>query len=334
MQKTLRSYKQAYFALVVVVAGGLLAAGLVFAQDTATTAVTVGNAAPSVDAIDKYGSDTITLTENSSVTVTAKVTVSDSNGVGTESSGACSSLSSVDAKLYRDTLAGSYGTTCSQDDNNCYVGTCTATTTGNSCTGGSDTSVDYDCTFTVWYVADPTAAGQAFASDNWIIAATTTDTSAAAGTATNTLEALEVNGLLAHSVTASISYGTLSPGQDSRTDGPAANQVTTVTNTGNTPLDSQIGGDNMCNGAYSASCSTNTISESQQKFDLVNQATYAALTNTLAASATPATIETALAKPTATTSSVTDDLYWAIQIPGGQVSGTYNGLNEFTPVAD
>lgn len=80
-------------------------------------------------------------------------------------------------------------------------------------------------------------------------------------------------------------------------------------------------------------CTANTFTQDQQKFD-TSDVTYASLSNTLAATSSPATIELVLATSTATTSAVTEETYWGIAIPSGQPTGTYTGQNTFTAVGD
>lgn len=295
----------------------LLISGAIVFADTATTTVTVQNATPAISGLTLNAGSSITLVENSFVIATTSMTISDGNG--------CSDIDTVSAKIFRG-ATNSSGTTCSADDSNCYTEfiSCAATTTGNTCTGGLDTSAEYDCAFRLWYVADPTASGASFASDIWVAAATTTD-GVATATATNTGQTIEVNILRAHDVTASIPYGSIAAGADTG----GSNQTTTVTNTGNAPLDSEISGETMCTDF--PTCSGSTLAVTQEKFGLTN-VTYASLTNTLAL--TTATLETVLAKPTATTSAVTDDIYWGIAIPSGQATGSYTGRNTFTAVAD
>ncbi len=294
-----------------------LISGAIVLADTATTTVTVGNAAPVITNLSLNGGNDIALIEGTFVSVGTTMTVSDANG--------CSDIDSVTAKAYRGPI-GSSGTLCTPDANNCYetYGACTATTTGNQCTGGADTSVEYDCSFQFWFIAEPTDAGSPNASDIWIVAATTTDGSLF-GTATNTGETVEVETLRAHDVTATIAYGSLSAG----TDTGASNQLTVITNTGNAALDTEISGEDMCTDF--PTCAAFVLDVAQQKFGL-SDVTYASLSSTLALS--PETMETVLAKPTATSTPVTDDVFWGIAIPGVQPAGDYTGRNTFTAVAD
>lgn len=297
---------------------GLFTSLVIVHADDVSTSVTVGNSAPSISSLSlNYGSD-ITLTENTATYATTTMTVTDTNG--------CSEISSVTAKLYRSDTS-TEGTICSVDDANCYTsfGSCTATTTGDSCTGGADTSVEYECVFKLWYVADPTDSG-AYASDIWVVSATTTDGSNTS-TATNTAQTIEVNTLNSLDVTSSIAYGSVSPNSNTG----ATTQTTTVTNTGNAAIDSEISGDVMCTD-YST-CDGGVMQPSQQKYGL-SDVTYGSLTYTLSATSSPDTRELDLAKPSATTSAVTDDVYWGIAVPSGQTPGSYTGQNTFGAVAD
>lgn len=292
----------------------LFAYGIVLA-DTASTAVTVGNSAPVTSAATFNGGTSITLTESSFQNATGTVTVTDANG--------CSTLTAVTAKFYLASTSNS-GSDCTYDGNSCYTSTCVATTTGNQCTGGSDTSVQYDCGFAVWYTATPTDSGT-WASSLWSFAATSTD-GTAFHVATNTSQTVEVNTLNALSVTASISFGTIGASADTG----STNQTTTVTVTGNNALDTQLSGDVMCTNY--PTCTGGAMAPTQQQFSL-NSFTYGAGT-TLTATTSPTLVETVLAKPTATTTAVTDDILWGIAIPAGQTPGSYTGQNTFTATTD
>ncbi len=308
-------------ATVIVLGALFVSLGLVFA-DTSSTSVTVGNSSPTVTSLSFNGGNNVTLVENSFVHATATMTVSDANG--------CSTVSSVTAQFaFASTTGQATGATCTYDANICYRATsCTATTTGNQCTGGADTSAEYDCGFQVWYPARPTdGSSPGLTSAIWYVSATSTDGSAATGNATNTAQTIEVVTLNALNITGSIPFGTV----PANTNTGGTNQAITHTNTGNTALDNQISGDVMCTD-YST-CVGGVLQPGQQKFDL-NDVTYASLTNTLAATSSPVVIELVLATSTATTSAITDLSYWGIAIPNGQTTGAYTGQNTFTAVAD
>lgn len=283
--------------------------------DTASTSVSVGNSAPVTSAATFNGGSNVTLTENTLVHATGTVTVSDSNG--------CSTITGVTAKFHIASSS-SGGSTCTYDGNTCYTSVCVATTTGNTCTGGGDTSAQYDCGFAIWYNATPTDSGT-WATSIWSFAATSTD-GTASHVATNTAQTIEVTTLNALNVTASIAFGSVPANSDTG----STNQTTTVTVTGNNALDTQVSGDLMCTDY--PTCTGGKLNPSQQEYSL-NSFTYGAGTD-LAATTSPATVETVLAKPTSTTSPVTDDILWGIGIPNGQTTGSYTGQNTFTAVTD
>ena len=288
------AFRSVWVPLGVLLTSMLFAYTIVFA-DSASTSVTVGNSAPVTSAANFNGGTNITLTENTFVHATGTVTVTDANG--------CSSITAVTAKFYLASTSNS-GSNCSYDGNTCYTSVCTATTTGNQCTGGGDTSAEYDCGFQLWYVATPTdGSAPIWSSSIWSFAATSTD-GIDSHVATNTAQTIEVNTLNAHNVTASIAFGSVAANADTG----ATNQTTTVTVTGNTALDTQLSGDLMCTNY--PTCSGGVLQPGQQEYSL-NSFTYGAGTD-LAATTSPVTVETVLAKPTSTTTPVTDDILWGI----------------------
>jgi hypothetical protein len=270
----------------------VLPQALLVKADTATTSVTVGNAAPVIDDVIFNNASNITLNEddgagNGFVFATTTIKITDTNG--------CTTIASVSAKAYRDATT-TAGTTCSPNDNNCYNPTnaCAATTTGGAtpqCTGASDTDVWYECGFKIWYLADPTNTG-AFAGDIWAVAATTSDTSFSTGANTG-----------------------------------ATNSTTTVTNSGNASLDTGIGCDIMCTDYPTCSGGT-PITEGNQEAS-TSPFTWGVGGTDCTATTAPTTYVTALPKPTATTSAVTDDVSWGIGVPGGSNPGSYTGQDTF-----
>ena len=95
----------------------------------------------------------------------------------------------------------------------------------------------YDCTFPLWYIADPTDGGATntvhFASD-WSAAATPVDDNNATGTLATSTIAQEVVSFLALALdTATIPFGALEPGQ--KTDPLVA--TTTIRAVGNVGMD-------------------------------------------------------------------------------------------------
>jgi hypothetical protein len=293
---------------------------------TAITAVTIESGALTIDDIILSNGNNITLTEddgagNGFTFATATVKISGGDG--------CTGITSVTAKLYLASTSND-GTTCTTDDNSCYVpfSACAATTTGGAtpqCTGGGDNDVWYDCGFKLWYLATPTETEP----DNiWSVAATTTDTSPATTTATNSGELVDVFDLFALRTTPTITYGTVDAGSDTG----AVNSTTTVTNTGNISIDTDISCETMCTDF--PTCSGGTLGFSNQEASTL-PFTWGVGGTDCTATTSPTTYVMALPKPTATTSAVTDDVSWGIAVPGGQSpAGDYTGENVFDAVGD
>lgn len=281
-----------------------------------TSSVDIGNATSTISNLSLNGGSNIILNEGTFKSVNSTMTVTDSNG--------CSTITSVTAKLYRAPTS-TAGTNCSQNDNDCYIGNCAATTTGNVCDGGVDTSVEYDCGFNVWYIADPTDAG-AYGGDIWAVAATSSD-GLADGTATNTGQTIEISSLNALTVSSGISHGSMTAGQNTG----VTNQPVYATTTGNTAIDAGINGSRYLCSDW-PTCATNTIDVWNQKYDTTNQ-TYSSLTYTLTSTTTPQ-LELTNAKPTSTTSPEVDIIYWGLNVPGGTPEGSYQSTTTVSAVSD
>lgn len=227
--------------------------------------------------------------------------------------------------------------------NNCYpsqVATttwnleCTASTT--SCTyaaDDTDTTLQFDCTFPLWYIADPTDVNAFYFDESWLAAVSGIDDDAASSEfvpSTNTN--IELNSLLAlNLLDTSIPYGPLEPG----TDSVNLNASTTVETTGNTGLNQELYGESMCNSFVPGSpcqvSSTSTIPVDQQQY--ATSAVSYGSGFTLNASTTPQVLESLIPKSQATTTPSSRDTFWGIAIPGTiTFAGNYFGENVFTAV--
>ncbi|MCB9790776.1 hypothetical protein H6764_02015, partial [Candidatus Nomurabacteria bacterium] len=168
---------------------------------------TVSNVAPSLSSTTINGASDITLTEGTTTSVVVSATVTDNNG--------CSDLSTVVAEIYRSGIGQA---SCSvTDEDNCYTGiSCSINTGANDCTGASDSSAQYDCTFSVEYYADSTTAGTEYPTEDWSAYVTATDDDAAADNA-SPATAVEMNTLVALDISGSPSYGTFGAGDGDST---------------------------------------------------------------------------------------------------------------------
>lgn len=309
--------------------------------------LTVNNVAPTV------ASSTISINGGIDIILTGEATqtpnfafsfvTSDNNNCDAPGGSAGDEVTSYNLSLYR---SGVGSTTCTSaagvyNANNCYPSevdttvwnlSCTASTT--TCSGASDTDMTWDCTFPLWYIADPTgntATATPYNAQNWKAQVRGIDDDAAVGSFSESAVGVEVLPLLAFALnTLSIPYGALEPGQ--QTD--PLNATTTIAATGNVGLDKDVTGSSMCTSYTGATpcapSATSTIPESEQVF-ATSTTSYAQATPL--SSTTPQEVEINVKKSTATSSQQTASAYWGIRVPGTiTYAGSYTGENTFTAI--
>lgn len=306
---------------------GLAATG---GSQGADSTLTVANATPSISNVSINGGAPISVTveegETTGFTVTFDVTDNNScvaNGSTTPE------ISSADINVYR---SGVGSTSCQAsgdyDPNNCYAGT-KATTTWNvvctqsgACLGPTHDTVEWTCTYPLWFVVDPTDAGSQYPGTTWLATALAVDDNSATSSLKEADSGVTLNQFLSFDMaTTSISYGSFEPG-----DGNASTSVTTdLRSTGNVGLDENLYGADMCTTYPSCSGSaTDTIAVANQHYatSTVAYASGAALATTTQP------LELNAPKSTSTSSPATTNTYWGIQIPPAlTLSGEYIGEN-------
>lgn len=273
---------------------------------------TVNNVSPVVSSVNVNGGADIVLTEGTSQTVTVTGTVTDNNS--------CNDLSTIEASLYRSAI-GYVGcdTNAEDEDDNCYAQvSCTIDTGGDTCTGSTDASADYECDVSVWFNADPTDATTVYSAQDWKGTINAIDDNAASGN-TESTGTVEMESLVGYSVTSSIAYGTLSVGQAN----DPLDKIVTTTATGNVGLDQELSGVDMDDGGI------NTIAIGQQKYALASSTPYASGTSM---TTSPVEVEINIPKTTNYAAPSTGDTYLGLEIPPGTVSGSYSGTVTITAV--
>ncbi len=314
------------------------------AQGTDST-LTVGNVAPTVTAgsISVNGGSNIILSQSATQTpgFTLSFTAVDNNSCQTSAS--TSELVSNVISVYRSGITDAVcdGSSGAYNPNSCYTSgsatstwdlSCTLDT--NSCSGALDTAAVYNCTFPLWYFADPTdgtATSTQYSTQHWMSAIQAIDDDFATGTkATSTTGVghVDVESFLSYALnTATIPYGSLEPGQ--QTDPIVA--TTTLAATGNLGLDQRLQGESMCptytTSAHCNNSSSSTVDASEQVYGTTTSA-YAA--GFALSSTTIQELELNVQKSTTTTGSATGNTYWGIRIPGTiTLAGDYTGENTF-----
>ena len=309
---------------------------------------TVNNVAPTVlgGDIDLNGGVDITLTQEADETTGFTL-----DFIARDANSCVNSVAAPEIVNYRVAVFRSdYGTTtCSglagtYNPNYCYPSgvssavwnlNCVASST--SCTGPLDDSVIFECTFPLWFIADPTDNAvnipAAFEAANWSAGVSAIDDDAAIGAMATTSNPVDLISFTALDLlTAEIPFGALEPGDDSGT----LTATTTIVSTGNTGIDQELTGESMCGtfavGNECAPSASSTIPESEQQFASTSIAYDSIFAGTLS-STTNQELELDVNKTTSTSTLSQGVTYWGIAVPISiTLAGSYQGLNTFTAV--
>jgi hypothetical protein len=311
-------------------------------QQGVDSVLTVNNMTPSISAASISILDTdgvgplVLLTPNGETTgFQLRYTVDDQNSCTTTVN--TQEIASSTFAVFRSGVA---STSCNAgaqyNANRCYpsaVGTtmfnysCTQDT--GTCSGISDSSAAWTCTFPLWYIAESTdgtgtATDTPYFAQNWLGTATATDNNGSTSISVQASSGNELNSLLAYDVTTStIPYGGLQPGQQN--DPLSINTI--IRALGNVGLDQTLYGVSMCP-QYPSTCpgaATNTIPIAEQKYATSGVA-YAAGTALLANPG--AELEINVLKTTATASPAVGTTTWGIRVPAAiTLAGSYYGQN-------
>lgn len=315
--------------------------------------LTVNNVAPFVTAgvMDLNNSSDIVLTQNAGETtgITLQYEVDDYNSCQNAAAG--DEVTDYIISVYRSGIGSSTcdGTTLANyNPNNCYT-TAAPTTTWNisctasstSCSGTTDRFQVWNCTFPLWYIADPTDGGSAttspFFAEDWRAAVSAIDDDGAT-TSVHTEGSIgqELRSFMYMALdTLSIPYGELEPGQYSS---PTITASTTVRSEGNIGLDERLTGEAMC-GTYTTAVkclnsATSTIPESEQVF-ATSTVTYgfASSSGNTLSSTSQKFLDLNVPKSISTTTATSAVTYWGIRVPGTiTLAGAYTGENTFYAV--
>ena len=303
--------------------------------------------AASISLVDTSGSGDMKLTVPAATSGPFKITftVNDNNSCLNASS--TNEIATVSADAYRSAVTqASCKNTGDFNSDNCYPYAspysgmiCTQTST-STCTA-TVTTINFSCTFNLWYNADPTDPNSVFAAQNWLASASSTAWKGATSTEAESSVGNELDSLVAFGMTkTSISYGGLQPGNS-----VALSTTTDLIEQGNTGLDESLYGSTMC-----TTFNYPTVPDPDQcdaggvnagtKIPVVNQqfasssiAYNASGSNPLTASTSPSLFGLHVQKTTATSTPNTKNTFWGILIPGAiTLSGNYSGQNTVTAV--
>ncbi len=310
----------------------------------------INNVAPTVVASSiTYASSSLVLTNPLAETngFVLNFTASDNNSCISTSS--APEVSDVRVQLFRSDLSGTCraGIPGDYNANNCYTSEVATTTwnilctpNGASCTGNTDTTVDWSCTFPLWSNADPTGAGTPWSAQMWDARVTAIDDNAASGLALTDSPArrAEVEPFTYMDLGAgSIDFGVFEPGFGNTNLGDEPGSVLGVQSQGNTALDINVQVSDMCPN-YSNGCagneSSNTIFGDRQHY-ATSSVPYAGPGMFVGSTSSSPLLDLNVKKPTATSTPTSKDTYWGIFVPATlTVSGDYKGVNTLTMVLE
>ncbi len=259
---------------------------------------------PSVPTASLNGGNDIILTGGATTTVTATGTVTDGNGYG--------DLVGASSTIYRSGVTDA----CSLDNNNCYIA-------GNSqcsflnCSGNS---CEVSCSVDIYYFAEPTDAGT-YAGETWRATISVIDSGNAV--ATGSAPSIDLLTLRYIDVDTGIDYGALEVNENTG----SYNATTTIQNIGNVAIDLSVEGTDLTDGGSSV------IPVAEQIF-ATSTFTYSSCIYCSILATTTTNIETDLDKPTSTSTAITDQVFWGIEVPFGVAGVAHSGVNTFTPIGD
>jgi len=242
----------------------------------------------------------VNLTAGSTASVSCTATITDLDGY--------LDISNVSATFYRTSI----GYAAANDDNNHYSANCS----GGS---GSGTTQPFTCLYSIWFHADGTDADSPNPSDDWTCRVTPSDSD---GEGTSATDAIEMNSISALEISvSSINFaGDYIPGENTG----STNEITTLSNAGNIPIDVEISGDPMCTDY--PTCAGTTIPVGNLEYTDI-AFTYG---DGIDLSGTPVLNAYNIAKSTAHPSSQSRSAYWGVGIPSAIQNGVYTGGVLFT----
>jgi hypothetical protein len=312
---------------------------------------TVSNVAPTVagGTISLNGGNNITLSVPGGETTgfTLSFIVADANSCDAVGGGAADEVTGYVASVFRSGIGTSTcnGSAGSYNANNCYPSgvplsvwnlACTASST--SCTGATDDTIQFNCSFPLWFIADPTNGTSTetnFFNNVWSAGVAGVDNNNATGSMATSTSGVELISLVAIDLlTELIAYDQLEPG-DAMTNLTASTSMLVL---GNTGLNQLLGGDSMC-GTYSptnpcpnnaSSTASSTIRQDNQRYSTTSNQVFG-LGAQLQPTSTPATLQIRIPKPTSTSTPTQGITYWGISVPSTiSLAGSYTGQNTFT----
>lgn len=286
---------------------GLVSSSILQGSDTPFS---INNLPPSLSSLTLNNGNDIVLNAGTTTDVNVDGIVTDNNScIGNE-------VNKVVASLYRSSIGyDNCDELVEADDNNCYPMVDCQTKFEESCQSNSDATLEYECTFSVQYHADPTDSVTLFFEDDWKMTMRAEDENGAFFEK-EISQGVELNSLVAIDADPLIGYGSLNVGQ---TIDPVSVDVR-VDSFSNVGLDALMFGTGLSNGQ------NYEIPVERQRYALEK----IPFADASALREDPIYFELNLSKPLIGSS--TRPIYWGINVPMNLPAGDYFGENYLVAV--
>ncbi len=282
--------------------------------DSVNTQTNITNHSPTVEDVfvndaqwvfsPGFGGGSITVVPGGQRDVWINGNVRDQNGRG--------DILAVKGQFYKTTA----GDTCTPDSNDCYA--------ESSCSTQNDTEGDlevleYSCLMSLDYWTDSTSTGGASPSTDWTVKVEVVDNAMTTGSDSSVTKEIETT--LALTIPTTINFGTLTKGQSTTS---ANNQHQVIGQNANDEGDVEV------SSAADMTCTnTGTIPVANQEWSLTDVDHSDPAGTDLSGSAA----DTNLGVAYKTTGDVSETLYWNIELPASNISGTCTGTTTVTAIA-
>ncbi|MDX1608072.1 MAG: hypothetical protein R3251_02590 [Candidatus Spechtbacterales bacterium] len=317
--------------------------------------LTVNNVAPAVGAAsislndtDDAGALTLTTPGGETTGFSVTFTVTDDNSCQNLSGG--DEIASSIANVYsaRVTAQAACDEGSEWDEEYCYPAAIGASTwnlscsqDAGTCSGTTDNSVDWTCTFPLWFNADASDPGAEYPG-LWLASIQADDDDSLNSGLVEASTGNTLLSFLASSLDATtINYGSLEAGQDTGT----TNAATNMNAEGNVGMNQDLEGTHMCTTfnfsnppdyGCTRGSTTETIPSAEQRYSLSNTTAYSSAV-TLPDDQTGGgaqTLHIAIPKTRDHLNLSDDDTWWGIAIPSTiTLAGDYQGLDFISAVA-
>ena len=267
------------------------------------------NGYPTVTNVTVNNSANISLNENSTTSINWTAFVTDVDGYD--------DIDITTGKIYRSGVTNVND--CTDNDLNCY--------SDNACSlsNCSGTTCTVTCSANIYFFADATDSNSDYPSEFWLGWIKAIDQQNYDSEDFSPTDVTDLESLTALQVDSNISFGTLFAGENTG----STNQSTLITNTGNSPIDAELYGTNMCKDY--PTCTGTQIPVDNMKY---SNSSFNYNTEGTVLTDTANLLQLNISKPNTSPSNSSGTIHWGILLPYILETGTYLGENTILATLD